>query len=150
MFIPSCTLRLHNTYHNINGISLGYNLTTPLIVCRMVWLPMLLDIYRFMGNGMSSRVDLCFVNINNWRKSMSGRVSQGEAPERTWCVSGREQSIMFGRMALGSGSFHFKINDGVFGQSKSVFTDVDCLSEEFLHYLRRIVWLLTHCMTYIV
>jgi len=55
--------------------------------------------------------------------------------------------LRFGRIALGSGS-HFKINDGVVGQSKSIFTDVDRLCEEFLKCLRAIVRLLTHCMTY--
>lgn len=147
MFIPFFTLHLHNTYH-INGISLGYNLTTLLIVCRIGLITNAagnLQVYgkwhKFQG---FPRGWIYVLYINDWRKSMSGRVSQGEAPESTWCVSGREQSITFGRMALGSGSSHFKINDGVVGQSKSVFTDVGYLCEEFLQCLRRLVWLLTH------
>ncbi len=60
-----------------------------------------------------------------------------------------KQSITFGRMALGFGSSLFKINDGVVGQSKYIFTGVDHLCREFLQCLKSIVRLLTYFMTYI-
>lgn len=42
-----------------------------------------------------------------------------------------KQSITFGRMALGFGSSLFKINDGVVGQSRYIFTGVDIFVGNF-------------------